>query len=202
MTPGQSRALETCWEEFGLELSMGTLLLDDVFYRNAPTVMEIGFGMGESLLKQARENAELNFIGIEVHKPGVGHLLSLVRDEGISNIRVFNDDSLDVMATSIAPHSLDKVQLFFPDPWPKKRHHKRRIVNPAFLDLVAHCLKPGGMLHIATDWSQYAEAIEELLEKRPDFSAVSAPARPETKFEARGTKLGHEIHDLAFQSAS
>ncbi len=169
LTPGQQHALAELWPRFGLEAADGVIEAESLFGRSAPRVVEIGFGMGDSLIAQALANPHIDYIGVEVHKPGVGHLLMSMRDHGCENIRVFSEDSLDVLRLAIAAHSLDVVQLFFPDPWPKKKHHKRRIVNAGFVDLLASRLAPG------------------------------VPVRPETKFERRGKKLGHRIRDLAYR---
>ena len=200
LTRGQQRSLDSEWDRFGLDSTDGDLDLGFVFGRSAPVVAEVGFGMGESLYQQATETPEKNFIGIEVHRPGVGHLLNLASEGQLDNLRVFNEDCLDVFERAIPWASLETVQLFFPDPWPKKRHHKRRIVNNEFLSLVKRCLVPGGLLHIATDWVPYAEAVRELFATQEDFLPVKAPARPLTKFENRGVNLGHEINDLAYRT--
>lgn len=161
--------------------------------------MEIGFGMGDSLARQAKENPGTGYIGIEVHKPGLGHLLKLMEEEDLLNLRLYAQDSLEVLEASIAENSLDRVQIFFPDPWPKKRHHKRRIINRPFIRLLERKLKPGGIVHIATDWQHYADEVSLLFESEERFAPVTPPARPGTKFEARGLKLGHSITDLAYQ---
>ena len=199
MTRGQARALELGWSEYGLSSGAGTLDLKVAFGRLAPTVLEIGFGMGDSLAAQAKSNPEKNFIGVEVHKPGVGHLLAQALEQKLTNLRVYNEDSRDVLSQAIPPASLQAVQIFFPDPWPKKRHHKRRLLSPGFLDLIAGKLKRGGLLHIATDWLPYVEAVEQLFASRSDFELFATPLRPETKFERRGRSLGHEIVDLVYR---
>ncbi|MBL6690071.1 MAG: tRNA (guanosine(46)-N7)-methyltransferase TrmB [Pseudomonadales bacterium] len=200
LTPGQEKALEETWPTFGCELKDGALVFADLFGNRNPVHLEIGFGLGESLATQALENPDINYIGVEVHRPGVGHLLMLLRDQGLGNVRVFAEDSIEVLNQCIADGSLERVQIFFPDPWPKKRHHKRRIMQPAFVGLLERKLTHGGMIHFATDWEPYAEDVETLLEAYPDFQRVDAPARPETKFERRGLRLGHKINDLAWLS--
>jgi tRNA (guanine-N7-)-methyltransferase len=215
LTPGQEKALESLWPEYGLSLEDENRA--PVFDQEAPLTLEIGFGMGESLAEQARLHPDRNFIGIEVHRPGVGHLLMQIRDLGLRNLRIYQADSLDVLNRAIADSSLSVLQVFFPDPWPKKRHHKRRLINEAFIRLAHQKLVPQGVLHVATDWQPYAEEIVSLFEtcaqeegsagpgssgQAPAFRQVTAPARSETKFERRGKKLGHSITDLAYQSVS
>lgn len=202
MTAGQQRALEQGWPAYGLESKEGGIQPEIVFGNSAPVTLEIGFGMGDSLVQQARENADRNFIGIEVHRPGVGHALMLVLEHGLNNFRVYSEDSISVLKSAIPARSLDRIQLFFPDPWPKKRHHKRRIVNLDFVQLAASRLQAGGLLHVATDWVPYAEEIEVLLASMDEFEALPPPARPETKFEKRGIRHGHEIRDLAWRLRS
>jgi tRNA (guanine-N7-)-methyltransferase len=199
LTPGQQHALEKLWPLYGLEAGEGRLDLEQLFGRSAPLVLEIGFGMGDSLVAQALENPDKDFIGVEVHKPGVGHLLMTMRDHSCENIRVFSEDSLDVLREAIPAHSLDAVQLFFPDPWPKKKHHKRRIVNAGFAALLATRLTNDGLFHFATDWEPYAEAVEEMFAGLDTWEPATPPSRPETKFERRGRKLGHRIRDLAYR---
>lgn len=199
LTPGQRNALEQLWPLYGLNSSDGFIEPVTLFDRSAPLVLEIGFGMGDSLVSQAEAAPGSDFIGIEVHRPGVGHLLMGMKDKGCQNIRVFAEDSLDVLQLSIPDCSLDVLQLFFPDPWPKKKHHKRRIVNRDFVSTLRQKLKPDGLFHFATDWAPYAEAVEELFSEIEGFEAVTAPSRPETKFERRGEKLGHKIFDLAYR---
>jgi tRNA (guanine-N7-)-methyltransferase len=197
LTPGQSNALAQQWPVVGLSSEDGLIDPAQHFGNAAPVTLEIGFGMGDSLLKQAEENPGRNFIGIEVHRPGVGHLLIGISEMSLSNVRVFSEDSLDVLAGAIPDNTLDCVQLFFPDPWHKKRHHKRRIVNTVFLSLLKRKLESGGIFHMATDWVPYAEEVKALLNADADLEWIAAPVRPTTKFEARGERLGHTITDLA-----
>jgi tRNA (guanine-N7-)-methyltransferase len=198
MTPGQKRALEEAWPTYGLETNNGLLDIS-VLFPSGPVVLEIGFGMGDSLFEMASNNPDNNYIGVEVHKPGVGHLLNRAENDELQNLKVFAEDSIDVLKLSIPETSLDVVQIFFPDPWHKKKHHKRRLINPEFAALVASRLKPEGILHIATDWADYAESIEETMQAWP---AVPVPVRVETKYERRGKRLEHEVFDFAYRPVS
>jgi tRNA (guanine-N7-)-methyltransferase len=206
LTEGQQFALDNYWQLYGLEPNT-PLNTEQVFNKAAPIVLEIGFGNGESLAAMAKENPQFNYIGIEVHKPGVGHLLGLIHNQQLTNVRVYCHDAIEVLQHCIANHSLNRLQLFFPDPWHKKKHHKRRIVNNNFLDLLHTKLTQDGVFHVATDWEHYAEWILALLSTnthwhnqsetndycpRPDY-------RPLTKFEQRGIRLGHGVWDLLFQ---
>jgi len=205
-TLGQERALEEVWPIFGLTVAAGMIDLKEVFGRDADTVLEIGFGMGESLISMAKEAPQKNFIGIEVHRPGVGRLLSRISEEGLANIRVYNEDAIDVLDKCIPNGSLSTLQLFFPDPWHKKKHHKRRIVQPEFAHKIKAKLTVGGCFHMATDWQNYAEHMMEVMEAAADYSNVAGaniyspqpPTRPVTKFQRRGEKLGHGVWDLIF----
>ena len=205
ITAAQSRALENLWPLYGLDPEEAFDPLE-IFGRAAPLVLEIGFGNGDSLLDMAAANPEADYIGIEVHKPGVGHLLLRLGKAGLANVRVYCADAVEILTHRIADASLDRVQLFFPDPWPKKRHHKRRLVNPEFMALVTRKLKPGGIFHAATDWEPYAEHMAEVLGHSPGLEStgsgeVYAPRpdyRPLTKFESRGQRLGHGVWDLIY----
>lgn len=207
MTQGQKQAIETGWKDFGLELEQGLLDYQQIFKRTAPVTLEIGFGMGQSLCTMAEQSPEQDFIGIEVHKPGVGALITILQDKQLNNVRVFNCDAIEVLNNCIADNSLDRLLLFFPDPWHKKRHHKRRIVQPEFAQLVRSKLKVGGIFHMATDWQPYAEHMLEVMQiaqgyknLATDNSYVPRPEeRPKTKFETRGERLGHGVWDLKFQ---
>ena len=202
LTTSQQRALDTLWPTHGLA---GTTRLDfdSVYGRRAPRVLEIGFGNGDSLVQLARERPDLDFLGIEVHEPGVGHCLLGIEEAGIDNLKLMRRDALEVLTEQIPPLSLSRVNLYFPDPWPKKRHHKRRIVQPEFLELVADRLTDDGALHIATDWKNYAQHIDDRLadstrfrvEVRREHDGSQPLDRPPTKFETRGLKLGHRIVD-------
>jgi tRNA (guanine-N7-)-methyltransferase len=207
MTEGQERALKENWPLYGLELSGGRLNLNTLFGEPKPVVLEIGFGMGDSLIEMARRAPEKGFIGIEVHPPGVGRLLARVREEGLDNIRVYCDDAVEVLAQCIPDNSLSGVQLFFPDPWPKKRHHKRRIVQPEFAQAIRRKLSLGGTFHMATDWENYAEHMMEVMSVADGFRNSAGEGeyspqpdwRPVTKFQKRGEKLGHGVWDLIFE---
>ncbi|MGB5246708.1 MAG: tRNA (guanosine(46)-N7)-methyltransferase TrmB [Woeseia sp.] len=206
-TVGQQRALAELWPRFGVAFSDSPLDLDAVFGRHSPRVLEIGFGNGETLVQQAVENPDKDYVGIEVHEPGIGHCLLHIEDHGAKNLRLICHDALEVMEQQLDDASLTRINLYFPDPWPKKRHHKRRIVSDAFLALCARRLQAGGHLHIATDWANYAEHIDERIGQSPNFRCVerrehagSKPLeRPNTKFERRGLKIGHRIVDWKLQ---
>nr|WP_241263088.1 tRNA (guanosine(46)-N7)-methyltransferase TrmB [Parahaliea mediterranea] len=206
MTEGQKRAFEANWARWGLDYTPEELDLESLFASPGDIVLEIGFGMGQSLVTMAEAAPNTCFIGIEVHKPGVGRLLHSMAERGVDNIRVFCHDAVEVMRHCIPAQSLDTVQVFFPDPWHKKRHHKRRLIQPPFVELLVSRLKPGGVLHLATDWENYAEQMMEVLSANPALRNVAGegeysprPAhRPLTKFEQRGERLGHGVWDLLF----
>jgi len=201
----QRRAVDELLPRFGMPFSPEPADLDSVFGRTAPKVLEIGFGMGEVTAQLAREHPERDYLGIEVHTPGVGNLLKLIDEHGLANIRLVQHDAVEVLARMIRPASLDGAHVFFPDPWPKKRHHKRRLIQPAFVHLLADRIKPGGYLHLATDWEDYAMQMlivlgaEPLLENTCETYAPRPDSRPRTKFETRGLNLGHEVRDLLFR---
>lgn len=207
MTQGQKLAIETGWPQVGLTLADGMLDYRKVFNREAPTTLEIGFGMGQSLCEMAQQAPEQNFIGIEVHRPGVGALISLLQTHHVDNVRIFNEDAIEVLNHCIADHSLDRLLLFFPDPWHKTRHHKRRIVQTEFAQLVRRKLKVGGVWHMATDWQPYAEHMLEVMQQAEGYQNLASDGqyvprpqeRPKTKFENRGERLGHGVWDLKFQ---
>ncbi len=207
LTKGQAASLEKCWPTMGLEHKDGLLDFTKVFGNDNDVVLEIGFGMGKSLVEMAKNDPNTNFIGIEVHRPGVGACLMDADAQGITNLRVFEHDAVEVLADCIADSSLAKLQLFFPDPWHKKRHHKRRIVQPEFVENLRSKLKIGGVFHMATDWENYAEHMLEVMQSAEKFSNLSATndyvprpdARPLTKFEQRGHRLGHGVWDLMFE---
>ena len=206
LTTSQRRALDELWPAFGIAFSAKPLALDEIFGRSAPRVLEIGFGNGETLVWQAAKHPSTDYLGIEVHDPGIGHCLLAARDAGITNLKLIAHDAIAVLEEQIPPHSLRRINLYFPDPWPKKRHHKRRIVQPEFLAICADRLESNGSLHIATDWANYAEHIDEMLAGSPDFDCVERREhvgdqpleRPRTKFERRGLKKGHRIWDWHF----
>jgi tRNA (guanine-N7-)-methyltransferase len=203
MTSAQERALRDLWPEFGIAYSDEVLDLDSVFCRTTSRVLEIGFGNGETLIEQASSNPSIDYIGIEVHEPGVGQCLLHIADAGVTNLRLIRQDALDVLQHQIPDGALNRINLYFPDPWPKKRHHKRRIVQPAFLGLAARKITVSGTLRIATDWHDYAEHIDALIGPQARFRLTDRRVhcgndpldRPTTKFERRGRKLGHEIWD-------
>lgn len=207
MTVAQERAWRELWPAWGVANANSPLDLIAVFGRTAPVSLEIGFGNGESLVALACAHPERDFLGLEVHPPGVGHLLLRCEAERVSNVRVICDDAVQVLKQRVPDASLDELLLYFPDPWPKKRHHKRRIVQPAFVELVAQKLKPGGVLRMATDWQPYAEhmlatagANTGLRNESASGDFVPRPAsRPVTRFERRGQRLGHGVWDLAFR---
>lgn len=210
MTAAQRQALQEGLPRYGLKREDGRLDAQAAFGRAGPLVLEIGFGMGQSLLAMAAENPSVNYLGVEVHRPGVGKLLHGVAEQGLDNVRVYCDDAVLVLEECIADASLDGVQVFFPDPWHKKRHHKRRLIQPAFVRLLCRKLKPGAFLHLATDWENYAEHMMEVLSAEPALVNRSGqgmfstrPAtRPLTKFEQRGQRLGHGVWDLLFERRS
>lgn len=205
VTRAQRRALDAHWERYGVEAG-GLLDLAALFGRAAPRVLEIGFGMGDALLALATAEPASDFLGIEVYEAGVGRLLAGAAAADLGNLRVIQDDAVEVLEQRIAPASLDAVLVYFPDPWPKKRHHKRRIVQPAFAALVATRLAPAGRFELATDWEQYAEHMLEVLDSTPGLRNTCGPGafaprpghRPRTKFEARGERLGHGVWDLIY----
>ena len=200
ITAGQQRALDELWPRWGIERPTGRLDPEIIFGRDAPRVLEIGFGNGDTLVKMAAQSPDTDFLGIEVHEPGVGHCLLGIERERLTNLRVIRHDAVEVLEDWLPAGSFDRVQLFFPDPWPKKRHHKRRIVQPEFMNRVAQVLKPGGVFHVATDWANYAQHIETVLGSDPRFLRVDAELpRPETRFEQRGRRLGHVISDLRYR---
>ncbi len=206
LTPSQQRALSELWPAYGVTAAAGTIDFDALFGRSAPRVLEIGFGNGESLVSQAVENPGQDYLGIEVHEPGIGHCMLAARDAGVTNLKLINDDAIEVLERRTPAASLCRINLYFPDPWPKIRHHKRRIIQPAFLDLCADCLESNGSLHIATDWTNYAEHIDEILAQSSRFNCAERRShegdrpldRPRTKFEIRGLNKGHRICDWRF----
>jgi tRNA (guanine-N7-)-methyltransferase len=201
----QRRAHETLLPRFGIAFGAPPLDLDTVFGRRAPRIMEIGCGMGETTVAIAAAHPDTDYIGIEVHTPGVGSLLKQIDEAGLSNVRVIQHDAVAVMDTMIPPASLDGLHIFFPDPWPKKRQQKRRLIQSPFIALAASRLKPGAYLHAATDWQEYAEQILAVFSAEPTLANTASgyaekPAyRPQTKFETRGLKLGHGVWDIVFR---
>ena len=207
LTASQQRALDELWPSVGVEYEDAPLDWEALFGRAASHVIEIGFGNGDTLVAQAAEDPESDFIGIEVHEPGIGHCLIRLREAGIANLRIVAHDAVEVLGRQIPGDSVDRINLYFPDPWPKKRHHKRRIVQPPFLELCWTALRTGGALHIATDWANYAEHIDEVvgesarfeLDERREHAGDAPLQRPQTKFEQRGLKLGHRIVDWRYR---
>ncbi len=205
MGSGQTRALDELGPRFVLPYSDARIDLDAVFGRSAPKIVEIGFGMGETTAQIAAAHPENDYLGIEVHTPGVGALLKRIGEAGLANVRIVRHDAVEVLEHMLAPDSLDGIHVYFPDPWHKKRHHKRRLIQPAFAHLLASRLKPGGYMHLATDWQDYAEQMLAVLAAEP-MLANTAPGyaerpawRPLTKFEKRGLRLGHGVWDLLFR---
>lgn len=205
MGPGQARALAELGPRFLLPYRDEALDLDAVFGRSGPKILEVGFGMGETTARIAAENPHIDYLAIEVHTPGVGALLKRIGELDLTNLRLVQHDALAVIRHMLREESLDGVHIFFPDPWPKKRHHKRRLVQPPFVQLLTSRLKPGGYVHLATDWEDYAGQMLEVLSAEPGLAntaegfAPRPPTRPLTKFEQRGLRLGHGVWDLLFR---
>jgi tRNA (guanine-N7-)-methyltransferase len=210
ITTAQKRALERLWPRWGIPFREERLDLDAVFGRRAPRVLDIGFGDGEALLTAAANNRAIDYLGVEVHEPGIGHLLMLVERAGIENIRIVQRDAVEVVAHMLAPSSLDAINLFFPDPWPKKRHHKRRLIQPEFVAELARVLKNGGLVHLATDWADYATHARAVFAGNTRLPSIEQANvchnplafRPPTKFERRGRRLGHDVVDLYYLKAA
>jgi tRNA (guanine-N7-)-methyltransferase len=207
MTPGQERAVTELWPRYGVDFSPAPLSLDTLFGRRAPRTLEIGFGNGEHLAALAVAHPERDYLGIEVHRPGVGHLLMLAQGRGLANLRVSSHDAVEVLREQIGPAALDEVLVLFPDPWHKKRHHKRRLIQPSFVELLASRIAASGVLRLATDWEDYALQMLDVLRGAHATFANLSPSgdwmpRPEerapTRFEKRGARLGHGVRDLAF----
>ncbi|MDJ0812848.1 MAG: tRNA (guanosine(46)-N7)-methyltransferase TrmB [Woeseiaceae bacterium] len=207
LTASQQRALEELWPAYGVEYADELLDFAQLFGRNAPVVLEIGFGNGDTLVAMAAERPDHDFLGIEVHEPGVGHCLIAADKDGITNLRLIVHDAMEVLEHQVPSGSLTRINLYFPDPWPKKRHHKRRIVQPGFLALCADRLAAGGAIHVATDWANYAEHIDEAFTECEHFRCAERREhrgdhpldRPVTKFERRGLRHGHRIVDWRFE---
>jgi tRNA (guanine-N7-)-methyltransferase len=211
-TPAQQRAFDEHWARYGVDFDAGAgerppRDFDAAFGRRAARVLEIGFGNGEQLLHSAQAEPARDFLGVEVHRPGVGRLMNALADAGVDNVRLYNHDAVEVLEHEFAPGSLAEVRIYFPDPWHKKRHNKRRLVQPAFLALLASRVAPGGRLHLATDWADYAEHMRDVLAAAPDWRvdaghadpAVRPPWRIETHFERRGLRLGHGVWDFVHE---
>ncbi|HXS88750.1 MAG TPA: tRNA (guanosine(46)-N7)-methyltransferase TrmB [Steroidobacteraceae bacterium] len=206
-TAGQQRALTQLWPKYGVEFSPTALDLPTLFGRAAPRMLEIGFGAGEALLEFASAHPEIDCIGVEVHRPGVGRLLLGAEAATLSNLRVICHDAVEVLQHQLPPASIALVHIFFPDPWPKKRHHKRRLIQPAFVELLATVIAPGGTLRLATDWEPYAQHMREVIDASSAFANIAADAgfvarsaeRTLTRFERRGQRLGHGVWDLEYR---
>ncbi len=210
ITAAQQRALRELWPRFGVDTGDAPLDFHKLFARRAPVVVEIGFGSGDALLEMATRHPESDYLGVEVWRPGVGSLMLRLAAAGVGNVRLILADAVEVLERNIAEASLTAVLLFFPDPWPKKRHHKRRLVQPAFAELVASRLQSGGHVHVATDWADYADAMLQVLSAQAGLANVAGlggfAARPDyrplTRYEARGEAHGHQVWDLVFEKLS
>lgn len=207
LTPAQQRALEELWPRYGLDFAPAPLDFAAVFGRPAPLTLEIGFGNGETLAALAAAHPERNYLGIEVHRPGVGRLLNALAARGLDNVRVIMHDAVEAVEAMLPDAVVDQALIYFPDPWPKKRHHKRRLVQPPFVAMLARALAPGARLELATDWDDYAAGMLETLEATPAFLNLAGrgrfaerpPYRPSTRFERRGLGLGHAVRDLVYE---
>jgi tRNA (guanine-N7-)-methyltransferase len=202
ITASQKRAREKLWSQYGINLDKKVLKLEEIFGRSNPKHLEIGFGMGDALISMAKHNPEHDFLGIDVYNAGIGHLLIELEAAQLTNVKIICADAVEILTHYLPSECLDYVYIFFPDPWPKKRHHKRRLIQTEFLKLLATVMKLDTELYIATDWQHYAEHINEVLEATPLFNGGFIPRpdiRPLTKFEQRGLKLGHKVWDFKYQ---
>jgi tRNA (guanine-N7-)-methyltransferase len=215
ITPAQTQALDALWPRYGIgsgdsrpgKDAVPTINTTSLFQREAPLAIEIGFGSGDHLAECAAARADTNFIGIEVHRPGVGRLLQRAEQLGLNNLRVACTDAVELLRIAVPAGTVDEVMIFFPDPWPKKRHHKRRLIQTDFARLLARVLRSGGRLRLATDWAEYAAHMREVLDALPDFENLAGATgfisrpddRPLTRFEARGLRLGHAVFDLEYR---
>ncbi|MFF4827034.1 tRNA (guanosine(46)-N7)-methyltransferase TrmB [Streptomyces sp. NPDC001312] len=208
VTAGQADALQRLWPAWGLDIDGQRVIdLSELFGNTRPVVLEIGFGMGEATARMAAEAPDTNILAVDVHTPGQGNLLSLADRHGLGNVRVGNGDAIILLREMLAPDSLDGLRVYFPDPWPKKRHHKRRLIQPEFLTLAATRLRPGAIVHCATDWEPYAQQMLDVLTAHPDFENTRADGgfaprpgfRPLTRFEGQGLEKGHVVNDLLFR---
>ena len=210
MTLGQQKGWQLCWPKFGLELGQANTDIRKEFAKPQPLIVEIGFGMGSSLLEMSQAAPELNFLGIEVHRPGVGALIALAHEQNLENLKVFCEDANEVLKEHVSDNSIHRLQLYFPDPWHKVRHNKRRLVQPAFVQTIRPKIEIGGVFHMATDWEPYAKHMMKVMESAEGFRNVSGEQkyaehpeyRPYTKFEKRGKNLGHGVWDLLFERVS
>jgi tRNA (guanine-N7-)-methyltransferase len=209
LTRGQRRALEHLWPRYGIDAAVDPLCLDAVFGRRAPRHLEIGFGMGDALTAMAGEHPDIDYLGLEIYAPGIGSVLRKIEAGQLGNVRVLWGDAAALLQNAIPAAALEAIYILFPDPWPKKRHHKRRLIQPEFANILAARLSPGGRVHVATDWEDYAQHILRVLESTPDLRnaagtgrfADGTAVRPLTKFERRGRRLGHGVWDLVFTRA-
>lgn len=207
LTKGQNEAITLYWKAFGIDFKSQPIDFKQIYGNDNPVVLEIGFGMGASFIEMAKNHPQQNYLGIEVHQPGVGACLKTLHEAGIQNVRVMNHDAVEVLSSMIPDRSLARVQIFFPDPWHKSKHHKRRLIQPAFIAQLASKLQLNGVIHLATDWEDYAEQMLLVMQNAPDFENgalhgdfIERPEyRPKTKFEQRGLKLGHGVWDLEFK---
>ncbi|MGX2995677.1 tRNA (guanosine(46)-N7)-methyltransferase TrmB [Streptomyces sp. JNUCC 64] len=210
VTRGQAEAIRRLWPVWGLDVDGSRVLDLEELFDGLPVVLEIGFGMGEATARMAAGDLGTGILAVDVHTPGQGHLLNLAEEAGLTNVRVANGDAIILLTRMLPPASLDGLRVYFPDPWPKKRHHKRRIVQPEFLTLAASRMKPGALLHCATDWEPYAERMLEVLTEHPDFENTQpdggfAPRpefRPRTRFEGQGLDKGHVVRDVLFRRSA
>ena len=206
MTESQRHAIDHYWNQYGIEFGHVKLELDKIFQRYAPRILDIGTGMGDTTITLAKEHPENDFLAVEVHRPGIGSLLRQITANNLTNVRISNHDVVDLLRYQIPANSLDMVYIFFPDPWPKKRHHKRRLINQNLLEILKPCLKSHACIFIATDWQDYADNILEVFDGDAEFINLAGPGkftphpywRPMTKFEKRGSKLEHQVRDFAF----
>ena len=206
ITLRQKQALENYWLSYGLSLEQGIIHFGEIFGSEAPVTLEIGFGMGDSLANQAKAEPFTGFIGVEIYRPGIGHLLDRLYEEQIHNVRIYQNDVVEVLNQCIPNNSLDRVQIFFPDPWPKRRHHKRRLIQAEFISLLKPKLKAGARLHLATDWENYAQQMMRMLSQQPFLEncfdhhqfMIGNVRQDKTKFEKRGERLGHHVWELMF----
>jgi tRNA (guanine-N7-)-methyltransferase len=206
LTAAQQKALDTLWEDYVVPFQNELLDLNEIFPNQNPITVEIGFGMGDSLLEMAMAQPNANFLGMEVHRPGVGKLLHGIEEKGIKNLKIVSHDAVEVLESGLAGESIDRLLIYFPDPWHKKRHNKRRLIQSEFIQLARSRLKIGAEIHLATDWEHYAEHMMEVMSDAEGFENSmglqgfwKTPERPETKFERRGVKLGHGVWDLLFK---
>jgi tRNA (guanine-N7-)-methyltransferase len=208
-TPAQERALELLWPAYGIGLTETALDFEAIFGRTAPRCLEIGFGAGEVIATLAKNNPHIDYLGIEVHRSGIGRLLLRAQTEALKNLRIICEDAVDVLRQHVQDESFDEVLVFFPDPWHKKRHHKRRLIDAQFIATVAAKLRRGGILRLATDWQDYAEQMLAVCNANPDLRSLSPDRnyvarpdfRPATRFERRGERLGHGVWDLAYSKS-